>query len=388
MSEDDRLLRRLERLIDETDFAWSFCLVGEDQSRKLAEMNDDLKRPYSESGTGKRILSGYSYWGIEPTIAWQRACNDPYYPVMKDGIESFEARWARVAPTLPDGRFHYFSLDPGTGEKDRVVVGQLHPSHQEMLYVPVDLSAQMLRICVQPMRVLPFVRSLRKRILPVQLDFSVEENVRELDGLRSRLVGDEPVLFSLLGNTMANFDDDLQLVAALSKALMRPDDKLLLEVATASRLSAESATVAASEYHRSKAFQEFVVSALHQHTDLPIAMEDVAFEGHVDSDRSIAIRVLYRNRSGGDLKMMLPDRTEIPFPAGDTIRLYVTRKYERGALDTALDSIGLSVEAAGHSPMSSRGRGFGLDLLLLSRRDAPPVDARRASREVFRSPRS
>jgi len=385
VTEDDRLLRRLERLIDETDFAWSFCLVGEDQSRKLAEMNDDLQRPYSEDGTGKRIVSGYSYWGIEPTIAWQRACNDPYYPVMKDGIDSFGTRWERVSPALPGGRFHYFSLGPGTGEKDRVVVGHLHPAHEEMLYVPVDLSAQMLRICVQPMRVLPFVRRLRKRILPVQLDFSVDENVHELDGLRSRLVGDEPVLFSLLGNTMANFDNDVQLVASLSKALMRPGDRLLVEVATASRLSADGAATAASEYHRSKAFREFVVSALHQHTDLPITMDDVAFEGHVDSDRSLAIRVLYRNRSGGDLRMMLPDRTEIPFPAGDTIRLYVTRKYERGALDAALDAVGLTVEAAGHSPTSSRGRGFGLDLLLLSRRDRP-VDPRRASREVFRSP--
>jgi hypothetical protein len=41
-------------------------MVGEDQSRKLADLTNDLKRPYSTTGEGKQIQSGYSYWGIEP----------------------------------------------------------------------------------------------------------------------------------------------------------------------------------------------------------------------------------------------------------------------------------------------------------------------------------
>jgi L-histidine Nalpha-methyltransferase len=92
MVERMQLLRRLERIMEETDFGWSLLMVGEDQSRKLADLTNDLKRPHSATGDGKQIQSAYSYWGIEPAIAWQHACRDPYYPVMRDGIDSFTQR--------------------------------------------------------------------------------------------------------------------------------------------------------------------------------------------------------------------------------------------------------------------------------------------------------
>ena len=92
---------RLERVMEETEFGWSLLMVGEDQSRKLADLTNDLKRPYSTSGDEKQIVSGYSYWGIEPAIAWQHATRDPYYPVMKDGIESFTQRWNDLHPLSP-----------------------------------------------------------------------------------------------------------------------------------------------------------------------------------------------------------------------------------------------------------------------------------------------
>ena len=97
-----------------------------------------------------------------------------------------------------------------------------------MFYVPVDMSAEMLRICLQPMNVLPFIRRFRSQLLPVQLDFSFEENVDELNGLRDRPIGEEPVLFSLLGNTMANFEDDVEPVERLARQLLRPQDRLML----------------------------------------------------------------------------------------------------------------------------------------------------------------
>ncbi len=95
-----QLMLRLERVMEETEFGWSLLMVGEDQSRKLADLTNDLKRPYSTSGDEKQIVSGYSYWGIEPAIAWQHACRDPYYPVAKDGIDSFTQRWNDLHPAL------------------------------------------------------------------------------------------------------------------------------------------------------------------------------------------------------------------------------------------------------------------------------------------------
>ncbi|MGX7829690.1 hypothetical protein ACTG9Q_31850 [Actinokineospora sp. 24-640] len=63
----------LARAIDESDFAWSPALVGEDQSSKPAALTADLRRAPSTSGDGKQITSGYSYWGTGPAIAWARA---------------------------------------------------------------------------------------------------------------------------------------------------------------------------------------------------------------------------------------------------------------------------------------------------------------------------
>lgn len=368
-----QILRRLERIIEETDFAWSLCLVGEDQSRKLADLINDLKRPISATGDGKQVVSGYSYWGIEPTIAWQHACNDPYYPVMKDGIDSFGRRWRTVQDLLGKQGYHYISLGPGTGEKDRTVLSHLQPHNPEMFYVPVDMSAEMLRVCVQPMRVLPYIRQFRRQLLPIQLDFSVEENVEELAGLRQRLVGDERVIFSLLGNTIANFEDDVELIARLSRQLLKPQDLLLLEVATVSDINSETARSAANEYEQSRAFREFVTSSMHQHTDLPIDMDSVIFEGIEESERSILIKVIYRNQSGRDQGITLPDRTVVAFPDKDTIRLLITRKYYRSALDAALNNEAhLSVVGAAHTDSMARGSmyRFGLDLILLSYKDA------------------
>jgi L-histidine N-alpha-methyltransferase len=383
VAEHAQLLRRLERIIEETDFAWSLCIVGEDQSDKLAELTGDLKRPYSETGDGKQILSGYSYWGIEPTIAWRHACNDAFYPVMKESLASFTRGWRSVLPKLGDAGYHYISLGPGTGEKDRAVLGDLQPRYPGMFYVPVDMSSEMLRVCMEPVRTLPFIRGFRSQILPVQLDFNDEQNVRELAGLRQRLVDDEPVLFSLLGNTIANFEDDGQLLAMLTEHLIRPQDRLLLEVATTPDVSDDATEAAAVEYERSKAFREFVTSALHQSTDLSLDMESVEFASSVEEDRAIRIKVIYRNSSGDPVALTLPDRTVVSFADNDTIRLLLTRKYLRRALPSFVREAGLAPDGEVYSAFSARRNAhrFGLSLMLLSRGDGGPEPT--PARQVF-----
>ena len=182
----------------------------------------------------------------------------------------------------------------------------LQPSYPEMLYVPVDMSSEMLRICLQPIRDLPFIKTFRRQTLPVQLDFSDEENLDELQALRDRLMGDEPILWGLLGNTVANFEDDLELVERIA-TLLRPQDLLMLEVATATELADDVPERVSTEYLRSKAFCEFVTSALHQHTDLPIVMDNVAITGEVVDDRCVVIKTIYHHRRRGR-QVTLPDR--------------------------------------------------------------------------------
>ncbi len=373
---EQRMAGDLARAIDESDFAWSLVLVGEDQSSKLAALTGDLIAPPSASGDGKQITSGYSYWGIGPTIAWAHACADPFYLVMKQSLDSFTRRWGRVRGKIGEG-FHYVSFGVGTGHKDRLVLGHLLERNPDMYYLPVDMSSEMLRLGTAGS--VSGHRVPGRQIVPVQIDFSLSENLAELRSLLHRVVGDEPVLFSLLGNTMANFDQDAELLADLT-GLLRPQDRFLLEVATTDALTDELAAAAMEEYSRSRAYREFVTSALLHNTDLTINMDAVRFRSVVEGERALRVKVMYQNETGGDIQMMLPDRTRVAFPDRDTIRLYLTRKYERRALDGMVRDVGMRKVVGTHSDFQvARGsHGFGMDLVLMERADPTPLPPQRA----------
>ncbi|MGQ0839924.1 L-histidine N(alpha)-methyltransferase [Actinokineospora sp.] len=369
---EQRLVGDLAKAIDESDFAWSLVLVGEDQSSKLAALTGDLRGKPSPTGDGKQITSGYSYWGIGPSIAWAHACADPFYLVMKQSLESFTRRWRRVRGKLDDLPCHYVSFGVGTGHKDRQIVENLIVRNPDMFYLPVDMSSEMLRLGTQEST--RGVRLPGHQVVPVQLDFSIAENLSELTVLLHRLVGDEPILYSLLGNTMANFDNDTALLAGLTK-LVRPQDRFLLEVATTDAVSDDLAQEAVEEYSRSRAYREFVTSALLHNTDLTINMDSVIFRGAVEGTRALRVKVVYQNQTGGDIQMMLPDRTRVPFPDRDTVRLYLTRKYERKAIDALVGEVGMRKIIGTHSDFQvpRSAHGFGMDLVLMAPGEQAPV---------------
>jgi uncharacterized SAM-dependent methyltransferase len=352
----------LEAALKQTGFAWSLCLVGEDQANQLAALTNDLRRPFSNSGDGKRIVSGFSYWGAEPTYAWARACGDPLYPVMRESIRSFPQRWRSGASKLQGGPWHYVSLGPGTGEKDRIILATLFPHMPELRYMPVDMSTEMLQTSAREVSRDPGLDDLP--ILPVQLDFSLSESVTNFRRLLDVLIGDAPVLFSLLGNTLANFDEESRLLADLTANLLRPNDRLLLEVATAPDVSTALAGQAADEYRGSGAFCNFVTSALLHRTDLTIDMDAVSFEGAVESgERAIVIKMIYRNITGQTMRVVLGDRSLLTFAPDDTIRLHMTRKYSEHGLQRLLAGAGL--QQLDSHPWKYKDSTFGLNLLLL-----------------------
>lgn len=356
-------------------YPWSLCLVAEDAERTLQGLIADLTRSVSPTGDGKRIASGFAYWGIEPTFAWARSCTDPLYPVMKESIESFTTGWQELKPHLADGRYHYVSFGPGTGSKDATVIRDLLRRNPDLYYVPVDMSAEMLRLAIRgPIRQ---VGLPARQILPVQLDFSSQHNLAALWTVLERLTGDGPILFSLLGNTLANFDDDAELLTTLT-ALLRPQDRLVLEAATAERLTGDLAGAAAKEYRQSRSFCEFATSALLRHTDLGIGnMDTLVFTGSVEDEKSLLVRVMYQNQTGQPMRFtLLPNRTSVSLPAGDTIRLYLTRKYVATGLKALLAGCRLTELAATHSHfVGDRAQSrFGMDLRLVASSGGPGVE--------------
>ncbi len=129
-------------------------------------------------------------------------------------MEGFADMWRALARSegneLPAV---YVSLGPGTGEKDLTVLTSLMATVQEPTYIPVDMSAEMLRL---QLRARGDAAGSLQRMVAVKLDFSVAANLRKLRVFLDRIVGEgTPILFSLLGNTLANFPDDQKLLKSL-----------------------------------------------------------------------------------------------------------------------------------------------------------------------------
>lgn len=359
----------MEDVLKKIPSRWAIILVGEEQSRQLASLTHELRGRISTTGDGKKISSGFSYWGIGPTIAWTHACNDPFYLVMKESIETFPHRFTRIFQHLEQQHYHYVSLGVGTGHKDRQILVELYKTHPELSYFPVDMSSEMLIIGTQEaVKGIPINHS---KVLPVQIDFSTSRNVEEIRYLLHQMVGDEPILFSLLGNTLANFEADAMLLKTLAR-LLRPQDCLILEVAYTDTLSDDAVQEAIEEYSRSRAFKEFVTSALLQNTNLYIGTEDVSFAGSIDADRAIQIKVLYQNKTGSSTKIVLPDRSEIAFPIDDTIRLYLTRKYTNHGIDSLLNDCGFQPLTQELSMFSSAHSSYNFGMAAMLLQTAPP----------------
>jgi L-histidine Nalpha-methyltransferase len=278
----------LESPADGADLGWTLCFIGDSQETKLAELVKELKSNFSETGDGKQIVSGFSYWGIGPTIAWANTCADPFYPVMRQSILSFNSRWQQIySGDIQTQEFHYVSLGVGTGEKDRHILASLVAKQPNLFYFPVDMSSTMLRKAIQEVTKIEQLNS--SQILPIQIDFYDERRVNNLRNLIDRIVPDRPVLFSLLGNTLANFQDDTRLLKSFSR-LLRPKDRLLVEVATTKDLEEETAKAAADEYRRIESFKRFVTSALLQNTDLHLELDNLDFTYSVEENKAILIK--------------------------------------------------------------------------------------------------
>lgn len=361
--------------INKLGIGWSLCFIGEDQAAKLGALTQDLKRSPSSTGDGKRIASGFSYWGIGPTIAWLNACKDHLYPVMKESITSFGSLWTQLEPDLNSHQYHYVSLGVGTGEKDKTIILDLYKTHPSLFYFPVDMSPEMLRLGAR--EALGGTLLPRSNMVPVQIDFSFLDNIRELRELLDRIAGKQPILFALLGNTLSNFEEDHELLRTISH-LIRAEDRLLLEVAYTDSLTEEAQHKATLEYDNSRMFKEFVSSALLQNTDLHLDIDSVSFQGCAEGDRAILIKSIYRNQTGSPIRLTLPDRTTVDFLSDDTIRIATMRKYTRKGIDQMIAECGFQLINRAHKefPHQRGAYRFGTEVMLLSHLHNQPAPAK------------
>lgn len=332
-------------------------LSPDDRTGRFIGLANDLGRPFDAVGNGKRIPSGHAYTGMGAAVAWASVCGDPLGAAPRQSVETFAARWRKLRACAPAEPCHYVSLGPGDGRKDGVLLADLTTANPDLCYLPVDASEELLHLAIRGL-----VQRLdlpTDRVMSLPWDFSRRETVAALRRLLDELFGATPVLFSLLGNTLAHFDDDTAVLRRLA-TLLRPGDRLLLEVEATTAVTAGLARLAANEHAQSPTYGDFVTSALRHHTDLRVAWDEIELLGTVEPDRALVTKTVYR--ADEDMVLMLPNRVRARFAFDDTIRLALSRKYSPEGLADLVSDAGLAI--VGDECASAAGP-FGLALLML-----------------------
>lgn len=339
---------------------WRWTIVlSRDEASRHGDLMMSLRRKQGQTEP-RYIDSGFAYWGIGPTIQWRRACQDSFYTVMRKGIDTFQDRWTELVRKFGQALPRiYVSYGVGTGEKDRTILSTMVAAPDLPVYVPTDMSLDML---------MNGAKSASKgvidpsRLIPLQIDFSSATELVTLSAIRRNVLGNRPVLFSLLGNTLANFEKDVVTLKTLAE-LIKKDDLLLVELAATKTVDEAAASMASGEYSSIPSFESFIRSALTQHTDLPPNRID--YHGEVCHDGGalqIDMDYVSTNRSRG----RLIDGSLIELKPNERIRLYRSRKYTHAVIKRILAQAGLT-EIAAHLQWNERSSPFGLYLGICGR---------------------
>ncbi|WP_394829983.1 L-histidine N(alpha)-methyltransferase [Pendulispora rubella] len=333
---------------------WHWVALLRSEASRHGDLMATLQRGKGDSRP-RYIDSGFAYWGTAPTNRWWEACRSPYYLVMKKGIATFEDRWEELLDTFEESLPGiYVSYGVGTGEKDAVVLATLKAAGGQPFYVPIDMSLDML---VEGAKIASKGPSRTNRIIPVLMDFSAPLELETVKEIRRKSLGDGPILFSLLGNTLANFADDISLLKTLAEVMVK-GDLMLLEVAATNRVDDTTAAMASAEYRSIHPFELFVSSALTLHANLPVGT--IEYTGEVCGNGEV-LQIDINSVSDSKRRGRFINDSVIQVEPNERIRLYRSRKYSLTAIRGLVQEAGLS-EVTSNLQLNERSSPFGLYL--------------------------
>ena len=253
--------------------SWLLTYVGESQLRKLEDLVAGL-----EDRNDRRIQSGYAYWGLGPVYMWDRACNDKTYH-MKENIMRFPDYARPLSQYIDKELYNFVSLGVGEGSKDRGVItdffnqsGNNRP-RQDFLYIPVDMSLDMLRLAIENVPQLP----LYTRVA-IQRNIETRDGMAEIAFISKTLGRQQPIFYGFIGNTVSNTEQPHRVLNNIAEVI-RESDRLLFEAQTVDPAALESEQLQntldrVKREYLSEPFRRFAESALLQNTDLSITPSD------------------------------------------------------------------------------------------------------------------
>lgn len=198
----------------------------------MNQRSDDKEDIVRRIRNGGLIPPQYIYKSNRGSMLWLDLCQDPEYKYFVDSIEFFHENIDDILHTIGDDIVKnspdYISLGPGNGAKDKMFLIRLIERqgirNSEFFYYPFDCS---------PMLISDTIRNVTRsktifdaiKIKAVVCDFSMTlKSFSPVYQYRP-----EPNIFTLLGNTLGNMDQDGAFLHTVKEAMF-PGDILIIEV--------------------------------------------------------------------------------------------------------------------------------------------------------------
>ena len=248
LSDLGELKQKFEKWVKETK-AWKFR-QSKIQNHRLErgdifdEIVDATFHIQNKSQNEKKIIKGfidsnslipcqYIYSSDFGSMRWLELCNDPLYDSFNSSVRFLNKYKSRIIENLginfvkssPD----YVSLGPGNGIKDKILLGQLltkmksYNIDKPIYYYPYDINLYMLSRAVQTVASESNFKK-RIKIKATCAEFKHLSSFKPVYNYRT-----EPNVFTCLGNTMGNFNNERVFLRQLKSAMFE-EDILLLEV--------------------------------------------------------------------------------------------------------------------------------------------------------------
>lgn len=150
---------------------------------------------------------------------WLEIAHQAGYPLQRH--DAFGLQQSRLDAVMGLAVKTMVSLGPGDALQDVPIIEQLARHATDIAYVPVDISRTLLK-CV--------IRNMQQRArIPGALLCDFEESFEFLRSFLRENV-QEPILWSLLGGTVGNFDKGVTNFLSGMKSIMAKDDRLLIDI--------------------------------------------------------------------------------------------------------------------------------------------------------------
>jgi hypothetical protein len=284
------------------------------------------------------------FFGNEGARNWLSVEKSPEY-LSEDDKRRMRAQSLNVIAKIKDADNVLvptcISLGPGSAEAERHLVIDLD-SKGTIHYIPVDISEGLLRHAARQLH------DCARVTFGILCDLEERTNF-----IQRRLEGrvQHPILFTLLGNTLGNFDKYEYRFMKRIEGLLKKDDYLLLEVTILTPEWKLEADRRYDLFRQPDAMKRFYAQGLAHHTGTS-----------VESIVSAYTQLIEAQQGGSDV----PGAVSVEYKQKDKSRIIVSnRRYDWGKFLSWLDKFSFSI--LGHEELRLAKGNIGIGTVLLKK---------------------